>query len=313
MCDSNGYSDLATATVVVLPSDLPPVAVAPPMPPTLREDFDAVEGVLITLGGSDPEGVVTQAVIVVPPGYSISCGDNGDRCGHLWQVDFVSGKATTRIDNDECSLSTPCEVTDPLSRVRFIPDVGGSFLFIFRTMGNLLTACFVYRSRPGGAQRRAVRNVPVLGHRRRHAVHTDRGFRARQRRARRSKCHSKGFRRRGFERDTSVDHARHGRRRRRAHRSVLRPTRRVRQARVLPRGGWAKGRADGRGAAAGEQSAGFATGLVRTAHKHHRRRLRLLPPPRVPACDSPDQPDDAAVPAEHVLRVFHVPRGGYSV
>ena len=131
MCDSNGYSDLATATVVVLPSDLPPVAVAPPMPPTLREDFDAVEGVLITLGGSDPEGVVTQAVIVVPPGYSISCGDNGDRCGHLWQVDFVSGKATTRIDNDECSLSTPCVVTDPLSRVRFIPDVGGSFLFIF--------------------------------------------------------------------------------------------------------------------------------------------------------------------------------------
>ena len=90
-----------------------------------------MEGVLITLGGSDPEGVVTQAVIVVPPGYSISCGDNGARCGHLWQVDFVSGKATTRIDNDECSLSTPCVVTDPLSRVRFIPDVGGSFLFIF--------------------------------------------------------------------------------------------------------------------------------------------------------------------------------------
>ena len=27
MCDANGYSDLATATVVVLPSDLPPVAV----------------------------------------------------------------------------------------------------------------------------------------------------------------------------------------------------------------------------------------------------------------------------------------------
>ena len=53
MCDPDKYSDIATATVVVLPHNLPPVAVAPPTPPTLREDFDAVEGVLITLGGSD--------------------------------------------------------------------------------------------------------------------------------------------------------------------------------------------------------------------------------------------------------------------
>ena len=69
VCDPDKYSDIATATVVVLPHNLPPVAVAPPTPPTLREDFDAVEGVLITLGGSDPEGETTQAQIVIPRGF----------------------------------------------------------------------------------------------------------------------------------------------------------------------------------------------------------------------------------------------------
>lgn len=125
VCDPDKYSDIATATVVVLPHNLPPVAVAPPTPPTLREDFDAVEGVLITLGGSDPEGATTQAQIVIPPGFAISCGDNSDKCGSLWQVDFITGKATTRIDPNECDLNTPCPVTDPLSRVRFIPNLGG--------------------------------------------------------------------------------------------------------------------------------------------------------------------------------------------
>ena len=66
-----------------------------------------------------------QAQIVIPPGFAISCGDNSDKCGSLWQVDFITGKATTRIDPNECDLNTPCPVTDPLSRVRFIPNLGG--------------------------------------------------------------------------------------------------------------------------------------------------------------------------------------------
>ena len=61
----------------------------------------------ITLGGSDPEGATTQAQIVTPPGFSISCGDNSDKCGSLWQVDFVTGKATNKIKPEDCDLNPP--------------------------------------------------------------------------------------------------------------------------------------------------------------------------------------------------------------
>jgi len=84
VCDK--YSAMATVTLVVEPHDRPPTA-ALPAAITLRQGMDEFRGITVTLNGSDPEGARVIPYVVRVPGQAASCGDGGESCGTLYQVD----------------------------------------------------------------------------------------------------------------------------------------------------------------------------------------------------------------------------------